>query len=443
MTLYRSGQMQKNKIVDSKGNLGSGFYFTNCLQLAKEFKNRNIYKIQIQGIFVTQLYKITNKYLMKLNTYLKLNLQKQQIEQYCNKSFLDIYTDVISPILDGKLKQNTLAKIIKDVLNIDGIVRSYHNTKQYNIFSSNIIKNEQIITQQLNKLLSLNQVKSREQIRKERLFIHRNINTDNQDFSYLLWDTEISYQDLKKYCQKQQINKDIEKNKKKYFFKSIDENHINLFNILLYMFKINLNIYNENGYTPLHHSCRQDRIQMFKLLLNHPKIDVNIQSSNGNTPLYRAGLDNNIQIVELLLKHPKIDVNIKNKGGYSPLRIVCDFNRIQIIKLLLNHPKIDVNTKDNYGIAPLHIVCRYDITQIIKLLLNYSKIDVNIEDDYGTTPLHIACRYNKFQIVKLLLNHPKIDVNLKDEDMDTPINLTNNNQIIQLIKNHPTYEDNK
>ena len=74
---------------------------------------------------------------------------------------------------------------------------------------------KQIITQQLNKIL--NQIKSREQIRKQRLYIHRGVNPDNEDFSYLLWDKDLSYQDLKNTVRNSRLKKILKKIKKIFF----------------------------------------------------------------------------------------------------------------------------------------------------------------------------------------------------------------------------------
>ena len=304
---------------------------------------------------------------------------------------------------------------------------------------------KQIITQQLNKILRLNQVKSREQIRKQKLYIHRNINPDNQDFSYLLWDKDLSYQDLKKYCQRQQVKKDIEKNKKDYIFKSIEKNHIELFNTLLEQFNTDINIQNKDGWNPLHWACQKDNIQIVKILLNHPNIDVNELSKNLTTPLYLS-LDKNIQIFKLLLKHPKIDVNKKssffNMGNtlQTPLEKIILNQDLLKLELILKHPKINVNIGDVHNWTPLHSGSYRHNIQIVKLLLKHPKIDVNVKTKGDNTPLHQACYENYIQIVKLLLKHPKIDVNIKNKDDKYPINVTNNKKIKDLIKNHPSYK---
>ena len=245
----------------------------------------------------------------------------------------------------------------------------------------NKIKIKQIIKQQLNKLLTenkiLNEVKTREQIRKQRNYIYRDINPNNQDFSYLLFDNDLSYQEYKKLLQKPQINVNV-----------------------------------------------QDKFQNNSVLHTVVQLQIDLQK------------------FKLLLNHPNIDVNVTNHKEITPLLYCLSLKREQMFTLLVNHPKIDINKQDKYKYSIIHFVSfeRYGYNYL-QVLLQHPKIDVNIKNIYGDTPLHILCNHNKgIQLVKLLLNHPNIDVNVKNEKRLKAIQLTDNKEIKNLIKNHPTYK---
>jgi ankyrin repeat protein len=62
-------------------------------------------------------------------------------------------------------------------------------------------------------------------------------------------------------------------------------------------------------------------IEAVKYLLDNKLIDVNIQDENGWTPLICASIYNRIEIVKLLLSYKNINVNHQNKWGRNSFNI--------------------------------------------------------------------------------------------------------------------------
>jgi len=56
-----------------------------------------------------------------------------------------------------------------------------------------------------------------------------------------------------------------------------------------------------------------------KLLLDTDKVDVDVKDKDGRTPLWRAVENRHEAIVKLLLDTGKVDVNIKNKDSRTLL----------------------------------------------------------------------------------------------------------------------------
>ncbi len=129
-----------------------------------------------------------------------------------------------------------------------------------------------------------------------------------------------------------------------------------------------------------------------KLLLTHAKINVNIKDKKGDTPLHTAIDDSNLKTIKLLLAHPDVNVNLQNNDRYTPLHSAIvnacnDTEEIEIVKLLLAHPDINVNLQNNDGDTALHITTKSEDWEIVKLLLTNQKINVSIPNKEGISPI--------------------------------------------------------
>ncbi|KAK8895179.1 hypothetical protein M9Y10_023621 [Tritrichomonas musculus] len=164
------------------------------------------------------------------------------------------------------------------------------------------------------------------------------------------------------------------------------------------------------------------------------------------TALYIAVKDNNVEIVKLLVGHGNIDVNMKslvkkyeysynNKGKESeeknitnltPLYLAVKNENYEIVQLLINHKNIDINMKSysyywKYNGFLIDGIQQEENKQII-------------EECIDETALHFAISKGNIQIIRALLNHKNIDVNIVDMQNRRPIELTNQKEIIFLIK---------
>lgn len=208
------------------------------------------------------------------------------------------------------------------------------------------------------------------------------------------------------------------------------------------IFSSNANIQNNNGDTPLHVFTEQDNIECIALLLNSvtdksvtyddffwrtikdlvdkTSIDPNLKNNAGYTPLRVAVECGNTKAMKLLLKHCAIDPNIKDNNGDTPLHRVIGLNNAEHLKLLLDHSKTNPNIKDHNKDTPLHCVIELNYTEHLKLLLNHSEMNPNIKNKAGDTPLHCALQNHNRKFLKLLLDDSRTNPNIKDKDGDTP-----------------------
>jgi len=78
----------------------------------------------------------------------------------------------------------------------------------------------------------------------------------------------------------------------------------------------NVNMDHGNGWTLLHHACREDsRSAVIPLLLAHPDIDVNVIDKGGSTPFYFACLGGHTSCVREMLKDFRVKVNEPTNHG--------------------------------------------------------------------------------------------------------------------------------
>lgn len=176
-----------------------------------------------------------------------------------------------------------------------------------------------------------------------------------------------------------------------------------------------LNGKNFKGESALISAIKKRNFDIVKELLKHPELDVNIQDNDEWTPLYLAVESENLELVKDLLANPNIDVNMgAGIAKFTPLTQASSLGKYYaIFTELLKHPKIDVNKKSDGGLTPLMHACASGSFDMVKDLLARPEINVNSLSCLGTA-LQIACHYGyRLNVVNELLKKPNINLNEK------------------------------
>lgn len=164
-----------------------------------------------------------------------------------------------------------------------------------------------------------------------------------------------------------------------------------------------------------------EEIEIILLLLLNNGSDVNSRDNYGNTPLHYAILDQPSKTIILLL-NAGADVNAININGSNPLHLLMEsennIRKSEIIQLLLDK-NIDINTINYAGFSPLHICASSGSEEIMKKFLD-KNAEINIQNSNGVTPLHIAANNNRIDIVSLLLTKGA-RINLTTDINETPL----------------------
>ena len=127
------------------------------------------------------------------------------------------------------------------------------------------------------------------------------------------------------------------------FKKDIQE----IIKMLLAHKKIDPNLKNKQGKSPLLMAYENKNIDLAEIVLGHEDTDPNIFLENGDTLLMAAVIQNDLNFVRILLEYSKTNPNLRNKSGETVLDLAERLGNHEIVELLLTHPLIDSTIKKN------------------------------------------------------------------------------------------------
>ncbi len=179
--------------------------------------------------------------------------------------------------------------------------------------------------------------------------------------------------------------------------------------------KINLNIHNKCGYTPLWFSIAKKQHKFAACLIKHGA-DVNCRELNGVTPLLHAMLNDDFAAVDLVLEN-HADVNMQCKNGSSALFTAIVKDNIRYVDLLLQrgaNPNISCNAsvyfqsntpEQNWKLCPLHCATLGKGNNSCRIIGSLLEKGASIDklDTKGKTALIYAVCINHLQAATLLL----------------------------------------
>jgi len=132
----------------------------------------------------------------------------------------------------------------------------------------------------------------------------------------------------------------------------------------------NVNMRDRAGCTLLHSACwGSQRSAVIPLLLAHPDIDVNVKNNNGWTPFYFACLDKDSSCVREMLKDSRVKVNEPRNDGGTPLWIAAGNGRLDVIKWWIGSGReMDLGTQGDYYTDAIGRAKKWTKTEVVALL---------------------------------------------------------------------------
>ncbi|XP_008404234.1 caskin-1-like isoform X4 [Poecilia reticulata] len=165
-----------------------------------------------------------------------------------------------------------------------------------------------------------------------------------------------------------------------------------------------VDIKDHKGMRPLHYAAWQGKTEPMKMLLKTGS-SVNGQSEEGQIPLHLSAQHGHYDGSEMLLQHQS-NPCISDAAGKTPLDFACEFGRVAVVQLLLSSnmcaAMLEPKPSDPNGVSPLHLAAKNGHIDVIRLLIQ-AGIDINRQSECGTA-LHQAALCGKTEVVRLLLD---------------------------------------
>ncbi|CAF1291486.1 unnamed protein product [Adineta ricciae] len=194
--------------------------------------------------------------------------------------------------------------------------------------------------------------------------------------------------------------------------------------LLIKSYKARVNVFDEDGCTPLHICCYDDNIEALKALLEN---DADFQKGTRLNPLETPVCICVKYQYDLCLKALfELTTSFNWKRYFSQLPrspLLCDFPSIHAIELLVEH-SLDINACDEHGNTFLHYLVNkkeIDYEKYVEKLIETSA-DFNRQNQLGRTPFLDALEQNNFEILAVFLRHIEVtNINMIDPFLNTTL----------------------
>lgn len=150
------------------------------------------------------------------------------------------------------------------------------------------------------------------------------------------------------------------------------------------------NTVDSNGNPMLILAIKNDSNKVIDILLNDKKIDVDLSNKNGETPLMIASIQGNLPLVQRLVQknHATID-----HIAWTPLHYACAKGNLSVAEFLLSEGAT-VDSRSLNDTTPLMMAVQSGNEQLVKLLLDKGA-DIQLKNSLGFTAIDIADIYEK------------------------------------------------
>ena len=182
-----------------------------------------------------------------------------------------------------------------------------------------------------------------------------------------------------------------------------EQGHLRTVQALLNAPAININAKNPHGVTAVYIAVQHGKDDVVKALINKGA-DVNIADNDGWTPLMFSAQEGHLTTVQALLSVPAININAKNLHRKTALHEAANHGKDNVVKALIDNGA-DVNITDHDGWTPLMFAAEQGHLRTVQALLGTPGIDINAQTYNTETALYPAAFFGKYDVVKALLDH--------------------------------------
>lgn len=150
--------------------------------------------------------------------------------------------------------------------------------------------------------------------------------------------------------------------------------------------------------TPLHLAAQTNKLNVAERLLSE-RVNPNVEDKNGNTPLHNAAMQNGEMTLNLL--YGGASPHARNHRGMTPLHHAAMGNRADAVAHLVDRGA-DPDSRNMNNQTPLHLSAYCGSYEATDRLIRCGA-EVNARDENGMTPLHNAAAANCTKSIDHLL----------------------------------------
>ncbi|KAJ5737303.1 uncharacterized protein N7483_002428 [Penicillium malachiteum] len=158
------------------------------------------------------------------------------------------------------------------------------------------------------------------------------------------------------------------------------------------------------------HAIEHRQYAILQLLLLDPRVELNVENNVGQTPLHFAVSKEDYLSVQILVQDQRVNVNYPNFGGDTPLLLAArkfsDHNSTRLVESLLLSSDLNVNYQDFNGRTALW---------------HANGLKLNTADRWDVAPIACAAEAPFFSAAYLLLQQPGIQLNAQSRRVIPPL----------------------
>ena len=150
---------------------------------------------------------------------------------------------------------------------------------------------------------------------------------------------------------------------------------------------IDINLKTNNGMNCLHIATYCEHLDLCKKLIKKHNFDVQMADNNGWTPLHFSARKGSFELFKYFADIGT-EVNLKINNGSNCLHVAAEHGFLNLCNTLINKHNFDVKMSDYYGWTALHYsvsICSY---QLVKYFAD-TGIDIKLKANDGKNCLHI------------------------------------------------------
>lgn len=188
----------------------------------------------------------------------------------------------------------------------------------------------------------------------------------------------------------------------------------------------------------IHIAAKNGNIADLTKLINEG-VDINQYDRQKLTPLHHAAYYYQTEVLKVLSQHGDFQVDIVDGDNLTALHIAVYYGHYYFIKEIIRL-NANINHLNKYNMNVLHVAINNLIDiKLIKLLIK-SGINIDAVDIKSRTPLHLAVLRNLTNVVKLLLEY-NANNTIKNTRGHLPIDIVTDNDEIKLLLTNYVYID--